>query len=40
MKIDFKILEGIRGIAAFYVVINHCRGNMLIGGSELLIIFQ
>jgi peptidoglycan/LPS O-acetylase OafA/YrhL len=35
VKIDFKILDGIRGIAAFYVVVNHCRGNMLIGGSEL-----
>lgn len=34
-KPDFAILDGIRGIAATYVVINHCRGHMLIGGSEL-----
>jgi len=35
MKINFKILENIRGIAALYVVINHCRGHLLIGGNEL-----
>jgi peptidoglycan/LPS O-acetylase OafA/YrhL len=33
-KIDFKILDGLRGIAAVYVVINHCRGNLLMGGTE------
>lgn len=34
-KPDFNILDGIRGVAAFYVVINHARGHMLQGGSEL-----
>jgi peptidoglycan/LPS O-acetylase OafA/YrhL len=34
MKPNFKILDGIRGIAATYVVINHSRGNLLIGGRE------
>lgn len=34
---NFKILDGIRGIAALYVVINHARGHLFIGGSELLI---
>ncbi len=34
-QINFKILDGIRGISALYVVINHCRGNMLIGGNDL-----
>ena len=34
IKPDFKILDGLRGIAATYVVIHHCRGNLLIGGSE------
>ena len=32
---NFKILDGLRGIAATYVVINHCRGNLLIGGTDL-----
>ena len=32
---NFQILDCLRGIAAFYVVINHCRGNLLIGGSEI-----
>lgn len=31
---NFKILDGLRGIAALYVVINHCRGNLLIGGTD------
>lgn len=35
LNLDFDILDGLRGIAALYVVINHCRGNMLIGGTEL-----
>lgn len=34
IKPDFGILDGLRGIAATYVVIHHCRGNLLIGGSE------
>lgn len=34
MKPNFKILDGLRGIAAMYVVINHSRGNLLIGGNE------
>jgi peptidoglycan/LPS O-acetylase OafA/YrhL len=33
LKPDFKILDGLRGIAAVYVVINHCRGNLLMGGE-------
>lgn len=33
-KINFSILDGLRGIAAVYVVINHCRGNLLMGGEE------
>jgi len=35
-KPDFAILDCLRGIAALYVVINHCRGHLLIGGSELV----
>jgi len=35
MKVNFKGLEILRGLAAFYVVINHCRGNLIIGGTEL-----
>lgn len=35
IKPDFLVLDGIRGIAAIYVVINHARGHLLIGGSEL-----
>ncbi|TDQ11284.1 acyltransferase family protein [Pedobacter metabolipauper] len=35
LKPNFSTLDGIRGIAAFYVVINHCRGHLLIGGGEL-----
>ena len=33
-KIDFKILDGLRGIAALYVVFNHARGNLFIGGVK------
>ncbi|GAB2829540.1 acyltransferase family protein [Ferruginibacter profundus] len=33
-KPDFKVLDGLRGIAATYVVINHCRGNLLMGGAQ------
>lgn len=33
-KIDFKILDGLRGIAAIYVVFNHARGNLFIGGVK------
>lgn len=33
-KPDFKILDGLRGIAATYVLINHARGNLLISGSD------
>jgi len=33
-KIDFKILDGLRGIAALYVVFNHARGNLFIGGIK------
>ncbi|MDB5118126.1 MAG: hypothetical protein JWQ79_3618 [Mucilaginibacter sp.] len=34
IKPDFLILDGLRGIASVYVVLNHCRGNLLMGGSE------
>lgn len=34
MKPNFKILDGLRGIAATYVLINHSRGNLLMGGAE------
>ena len=34
LKPDFVVLDGLRGIAAVYVVINHCRGHLVIGGSE------
>ena len=33
-EIDFKILDGLRGIAAVYVVFNHSRGNLFIGGVK------
>jgi len=33
-KIDFKILDCLRGIAAVYVVFNHARGNLFIGGEK------
>lgn len=33
-KPNFTVLDGIRGIAAFYVVLNHSRGHLLQGGSE------
>ena len=32
--IDFKVLDGLRGIAALYVVFNHARGNLYIGGVK------
>ena len=35
MRIDFKILDGLRGLAATYVVINHSRGFVQRGGAEL-----
>jgi peptidoglycan/LPS O-acetylase OafA/YrhL len=34
LKLDFYILDGLRGIAAVYVVFNHCRGHLLMGGTE------
>ncbi len=33
-NVDFKILDGLRGIAALYVVFNHARGNLFIGGAK------
>lgn len=33
-KKDFEILDSIRGIAALYVAIAHCRGTLWMGGSE------
>jgi peptidoglycan/LPS O-acetylase OafA/YrhL len=33
-KIDFQILDGLRGIAAVYVLFNHARGNLFIGGAK------
>jgi peptidoglycan/LPS O-acetylase OafA/YrhL len=38
-KIPFEILDSIRGIAALYVAIAHCRGILWIGGSEFLKMF-
>jgi len=35
-KLSFDILDSIRGIAALYVAISHCRGVLWIGGSEFL----
>lgn len=34
--IDFRCLDGLRGIAALYVVICHCRANMMISGSQAI----
>lgn len=34
LKPDFTVLDGLRGIAALYVVINHCRGHLTMGGTE------
>jgi peptidoglycan/LPS O-acetylase OafA/YrhL len=38
-KNDFEILESIRGIAALYVVIGHCRGLLWMGGAEFIKMF-
>lgn len=35
-KLSFDILDSIRGIAALYVVIAHCRGCLWLGGNEFL----
>ena len=35
-KISFDILDSIRGIAALYVAIAHCRGVLWIGGREFM----
>ena len=35
-KIDFDILESLRGLAALYVCVAHCRGVLWIGGSHYL----
>lgn len=35
-KKDFEILEGIRGLAAFVVVLNHARGYLFVGGRAYL----
>lgn len=32
-NINFKVLEGVRGLAAFAVVLNHARGNLFVGGG-------
>jgi len=34
-RINFKTLDVLRGVAALYVVINHCRGHLKLGGSQL-----
>ena len=36
--IDFSVLDGLRGIAATYVVFNHARGNLFIGGAKYSLI--
>jgi peptidoglycan/LPS O-acetylase OafA/YrhL len=38
-RIPFDILDSIRGIAALYVTIAHCRATLWIGGSEFARIF-
>lgn len=38
-KIPFDILDSIRGIAALYVAIAHCRGTLWIGGTEYIKMF-
>jgi len=38
-KIPFDILDSIRGIAALYVAIAHCRGVLWVGGSEFMRMF-
>jgi len=35
-KLNFDILESLRGVAALYVCIGHCRGNLWIGGEHYL----
>lgn len=35
-KPDFRILEGIRGLAAFVVLLNHARGYLFVGGRTYL----
>ncbi|MES2430037.1 MAG: acyltransferase [Bacteroidota bacterium] len=35
-KINFAILDSLRGLASLYVVIAHCRGNLWIGGEKYL----
>lgn len=36
VKIDFKIVDSLRGLAALYVCIAHCRGALWIGGNEFI----
>jgi peptidoglycan/LPS O-acetylase OafA/YrhL len=38
-KLPFEILDSIRGIAALYVVIAHCRGCLWIGGNQFMKMF-
>jgi peptidoglycan/LPS O-acetylase OafA/YrhL len=38
-KLDFELLDSIRGIAALYVAIAHCRGVLWMGGNEYLKLF-
>lgn len=33
-RVNFALLDGLRGLAALYVVLGHCRGKLLIGGNE------
>src|SRR6476661_6924887 len=35
-KLNFDILESLRGLAALYVCIGHARGNLWIGGEQYL----
>lgn len=38
-KRDFQVLDSIRGIAALYVTIAHCRGVLWLGGGEFTRLF-
>src|SRR5687767_15412793 len=39
-KLPFEILDSIRGIAALYVAIAHCRGALWVGGEKFMTMFS